>query len=334
MGKLIGYGTLDLNQFWPFNKTSTLDSDGDTATIILNKEEFEFTSDSGTTKKTSVLFKAGMNVTNKSGEKKFKLHIKDKKVKVRFQGIDAPELHYGQEYMQRMGGTASYELHNFIKNSTGQNSGKIPCKLFTQNVNKPNDVFDKYGRFVGDILIRNNKGVEIDLNHWMVENGYAFPTYYNKMLQSEIEKFNSLLKNAAGKNIWKYYSDVLKAMDKSLVHHKSDSYNAKQDKQKPVIIPKMFRRIVEMEIKDGQTFSVSNLKNKLMKNKNDHFYTLKDYFDYINNKITRQQYLKKKIYLYDFFDNNGKLKYKTNEIAFNEAPTSIRDAKGNPITSF
>jgi len=43
--------------------------------------------------------------------------------------------------------------------------------LVTTRVSKPNDVFDKYGRFVGDLLLSD----VTNLNHWMLAAGWAFP---------------------------------------------------------------------------------------------------------------------------------------------------------------
>ena len=37
-------------------------------------------------------------------------------------------------------------------------------------VSKPNDVFDMFGRFIGDVHVAGT-----NLNHWMLAQGWAFP---------------------------------------------------------------------------------------------------------------------------------------------------------------
>src|SRR6266850_4977737 len=86
MGEMKGLlrisGTIDLAQFWPKGK-----SDADTATVVVNADGFEFSSDgSPQALRHTPVFEggqiAGKNVI-KNG----------RKVTIRIQGIDAPELH-------------------------------------------------------------------------------------------------------------------------------------------------------------------------------------------------------------------------------------------------
>ena len=76
-------------------------------------------------------------------------------IKIRLQGIDAPELHYRidqkkQEVRQNWGKRATLELRNFLKARASGTT--IDCHVETL-VKLPNDVFDMFGRFVGDIMI-------------------------------------------------------------------------------------------------------------------------------------------------------------------------------------
>src|SRR5262249_27056289 len=137
--------------------------------------------------------------------------VRNNKITIRLQGIDATELHYsatlpgkglidnGKRFHQFFGETATVKLHDF---ATQAGKGTIMCDVVT-SVDHPNDVFDTFGRFVGDILITVN-GKKVDLNHWMVQNGWAFPTYYNSMSKDEINTIQKLSEDArkAKKGIW------------------------------------------------------------------------------------------------------------------------------------
>src|SRR5262249_37880764 len=139
--------------------------------------------------------KGSDSVDSKTGKKrKPKMVINSKsQITVRLQGIDAPELHFKpqlrlnlpggpavpQKFVslrQHFGESATVALANFLKTF---GPGPLPCRVVTR-VDHPNDVFDKYGRFVGDIQIKKGKQ-EININHWLVEQGWAFPAFYDSM---------------------------------------------------------------------------------------------------------------------------------------------------------
>src|SRR5262249_26009843 len=158
-------------------------------------------------------------------------------------------------YRQPMGETSTVALYNFLKSHATGNS--LRCEVMTL-VNKPNDVFDKYGRCVGDIIIRDKNGKAININQWMVEQGYAFPSFYNSMTNSEINDIRSLANSAAVKklNIWKYYDEVVKDLDRKLVLDKKDpNYSASTDRKPPVIFPKLYRRLWNYVIAEGNSFT-------------------------------------------------------------------------------
>lgn len=96
----------------------------------------------------------------------------DKKgrITVRLQGIDAPELHYGpaplgkkaavtdemraalkavnHKYRQHHGQSAAKALLDMLSSA---GPGPLPC-AFATAVDHPNDVCEKYGRMVGDVV--------------------------------------------------------------------------------------------------------------------------------------------------------------------------------------
>jgi endonuclease YncB( thermonuclease family) len=78
------------------------------------------------------------------------------------------------------------------------------CRVVTE-VEKPNDLFDTYGRFIGDIIISDKNGKDVDINLWMAQKGWAFPTFYTSMSEEEINKFQTAAAAAQKKKlgIWR-----------------------------------------------------------------------------------------------------------------------------------
>ena len=105
-----------------------------------------------------------------------------------------------------------------------------------------------YSRLVGDIIISKD---EKNINQWLAEEGWAFPTFYNSMTGEEITILDSKSKVARtnSKGIWKDYSDTLAPFDTSLfLPPKSErDIDSKFDMGK-VNLPKIFRRQVQYEV--------------------------------------------------------------------------------------
>lgn len=247
MGLLRVKGSIDINQFWPTGMSPNVLSDADTVHVEVDSA-------------TSFVFEG--NVTrafdfawiktreNKDGSRSPIYVIVSQQtpkahIKVRLQGIDAPELHYRvdqkkPEVRQHWGKRAASELRQFLQSrATGT---KIDCHVETL-VKSPNDAFDMYGRFIGDIMIADGSSI-LNVNHWLVEQGWAFPAHYNSMQPGEINVLNAL------------WARARKGFLKSIVHRASnDMYGlpagkagdppaeARTDKGK-VVFPKMFRRLV------------------------------------------------------------------------------------------
>jgi endonuclease YncB( thermonuclease family) len=247
MGLLRVNGTIDINQFWPTGKPGNILSDADTVHVQVQPA-------------TSFVFEG--NITrafdfawiktrkNKDGSRSPIYVIVSQgtvnaHIKIRLQGIDAPELHYSvdqkkKSVRQNWGKRAAFELRKFLKARASGTT--IPCHVETL-VKSPADVFDVYGRFVGDIMIADGNAI-LDVNHWLVEHGWAFPAHYNSAQLGEIDPINSLW--ASGKRGFRrsivnrapndmYGLDAGQAGD--------DQTEAKKDKGK-VVFPKLFRRLV------------------------------------------------------------------------------------------
>jgi len=338
-GNLTFKGTIDLNQFWPQNIKSgnTADSDADTVKVKIDKSSVKFISPSGKSKSTSVFSDAGFfhTIKNKAGVKslKFKPVIDPKgNIDMRLQGIDAPELHYMTRifgnplYRQPWGETSTIELYNFLKSHTASNL--LLCEVSTQ-VNKPNDVFDKFGRCVGDIFIKDKKGTSININHWLVEQGFAYPAFYNSMTNQEIKDILSRAASAKTKklNIWKSLSLKMEKLDRSLTHDKKDpSYSAKDDKKPPVLFPKIFRRLWTFEIQNKQVFTTDGYQKFLLAQKDDRCCKTSDFL--------KSGFPKKAPLLGSFVSPNGKINFLPADIVFKEAGSSLKNSKDQLITSF
>src|SRR5262249_50886660 len=152
-GILTVSGTIDFGQFWPDGM-----SDADTTKILVRVSgaSFSFQKAPGAPTKTTNVFagafmKGSDSVDPKTGKKrkpKFVINSKSQ-ITVRLQGIDAPELHFKPPHgrtnlRQHFGETATIALAAFLKTF---GPGPLACRVFTR-VNNPNDVFDKYGRFI------------------------------------------------------------------------------------------------------------------------------------------------------------------------------------------
>ena len=247
MGLLRVKGTIDIQQFWPTGKTGNILSDADTVHVQVDPA-------------TSFVFEGNMTRAfdfawiktrkNKDGSHSpiyviVSQGTPNAHIKIRLQGIDAPELHYHvdqkkPEVRQNWGKRATLELRKLLKSRASGTT--IECHVETL-VTSPADVFDAFGRFVGDIMIADGSRI-VNVNHWLVEKGWAFPAHYNSAQLGEIARINTLW--ASGKN----------GIRKSIVNRATnDMYGlpagargdnpveATTDKG-PVAFPKLFRRLV------------------------------------------------------------------------------------------
>jgi len=338
-GMLTFTGTIDLNQFWPQNSKTgnSADSDADTVKVKLNPKSVEFKSGAGKIKMTDFMSKAGFfhNVKGAGGKTtlKFKPVIDSKgAIDMRLQGIDAPELHYmtpihgNPLYRQFMGETCTVELYKFLK--AHAKGTTIDCEVFTQ-VDQPNDVFDKFGRCVGDIRIKDKDGKMVNVNQWLVENGWAFPAYYNSMTPDEINVLNLLADKAmkTKKNVWKFFSQKMTPLDKHLTHSKKDgTYSATADRHAPVIFPKLFRRLWTFEIQGQKKFTTDGYFKFMQAQKSDRCCKTSDFI--------KKGFPKKAPLIASFLSAKGNILFKPADIIFKEGGTTLEDSKKNKLIAF
>src|SRR5262249_42965653 len=250
-GHLEVAGTLDLSQFWPAGE-----SDADTVKITVDPEKgFRYQPHPGAATLTSKAF-VGATVRGKNGTKP----VVDKKnrLTIRLQGLDAPELHYtpqrggpktiaekikelfrkfNNKYRQHEGETATLALARYLGKPT-----IIQCKAVTR-VDHPNDVFDTYGRFVGNVVV-DRKGKEVDINEWLLDAGCALPAFYTSMDIDEIKGLTAIADGArkAKRAICDHFPrDIIKFNAALLYRGKGAVPNPTADKGQ-FLFPKLFRR--------------------------------------------------------------------------------------------
>jgi hypothetical protein len=121
----------------------------------------------------------------------------------------------------------------------------IPCQFITA-VSHPQDVVDKYGRFVGEIIFNRGASNEWNICDWLVEQGWAFQAFYNSMSIPEIQRLQAKAASAkqAGRGIWRFYTKNIGTVDASMLFRKNGPVEAAKDRG-PVIFPKIFRRLAD-----------------------------------------------------------------------------------------
>lgn len=238
MGLLTVTAQLDLRQFWPQGS-----SDADTLTLrIRGGQAFRFAPAPGSPGQVTHAFE-GAYIRVRS--RKQAVLNPGGTLKVRLQGVDAPELHYRPvnrlpELRQHGAEAAVVALRDFLRCSAEAET--LDCEAVTQ-VAEPNDVFDMYARFIGDVVVRAGPR-RLNLNQWLVEQGWALPSFYNSMTAAEIGVLTSLTEQAraARAGLWRRggYTAALKPLDRSLTYRRPGSQPAPD--RGPLILPKLFRR--------------------------------------------------------------------------------------------
>jgi endonuclease YncB( thermonuclease family) len=322
-------GTLDLTQFWPNGE-----SDADTAKVNVASIEFSPDPDAHIPFRKTTVFN---NALVKGGPGKPKPAIKAGRITVRFQGIDATELHFaamlpkkglknsGTQYRQYFGETATVKLHDFLFGLQRKNT--LPCEVVSF-VDHPNDVFDMYGRMIGDIVV-TLPGKEVNANHWLAENGWAVPTFYNSMSVKEIDTIGSFADKArkAKAGLWAHYSNDVATPNVSLLYEKKGTFNAKQDTGLAVM-PKLFRRQIRYWVSVRNSLFTGKFRDYLLKQKDGWVKTAA----FLKN--TNLKPSKASGNLGILVSSNGKFSVFPGDIVFFESPSTLLDANGNRITAW
>lgn len=328
------HGSVNLTQFYYKGGQS----DADTVKINITKNSTRFRADDGSNWKENlqVLFNGAYVRSNDKP-------VVDSKnrITVRLQGIDAPELHYRatkphheltedqkrlwmtNEFRQHWGARCAFELGNFLS-KYDDGSGVVNAYVFSR-VDSPNDLFDVYGRLVGDIIIVDDNQ---NVNHWLAERGWAFPAFYNSMTGNEINTINKKSKAAlnSSQGIWNDYSNTLVTFDPDLdLPSKKEGEIDKNTDNGDVNFPKIFRRQVPYEVsKKARVISLPSLKDYLKTQKEeDGCYITKEL---LTNGEKAQSHK-----IVEFVSEDGKISFDPSGLIFAEKESSLRDSDGNKI---
>jgi len=338
MVELIVNGTLDTRQFWPEGT-----SDADTTKILVNVQGFQVREDGGAIRQTHVF--DGAKVKGRSGTRTVLNNAG--KMTVRLQGIDAPELHYtaaplkggsgvsaalrkryneiNEDFRQPLGETATVALRSLL---TQGGEGELACTAATF-VEKPNDVFDTYGRFVGDIRVTLD-GEELVVNQWLARNGWAFPGFYTSMSNDEIQTLLGAASAAKSTSLlWKKYTGTIGTLNQKLTFRRGGVPNAAADKG-PVLLPKLFRRLVAWTV--AKKAKVPGTASSFLKNLQasavaDAFFLTDDFLNQGAHAAVATSFP-------EHFSGAGKFQLKPDEMVFREAPSTLLNAAGEKVTEW
>jgi endonuclease YncB( thermonuclease family) len=311
MGKLVVTGTLPLNQFW----SAGGDSDADTTKVVFAQATIDG-------EPTEALGNGAF--VRVKGKPKEVIH--NGQLTVRSQGIDAPELHYvpsvrgAHNWRQHYGEFCTKELLRFLRD-IARGAEEIPCSVVTF-VEHPNDVFDMFGRFIGDIIVRHN-GRDIDVNHWLVEQGLAFPTYYSSMSREEIGTIQALAERARQdrRGIWRRFSKHLQ-FDPDLLHRPGDAPD--EDDRGPVVMPKVFRRLATTFAKHGD---IGEFKADLESaHPQDWCYRTEEVLSQGTSAAEPHKLAE--------FVGNGSVHFAPGDLVFKEGASTLLDADGEPVQNW
>jgi endonuclease YncB( thermonuclease family) len=328
-------GKIDLRQFWPEGES---DADTTKIKVIVGANSFAHAADGKTFKTTHAFDTAFAKGTSRK-----KLIDAQGRVTVRLQGIDAPELHFqaGALKADAPGVTpekrAAYNAANRRKRrqyqaetatvALGQKlsqfgAGMIDCEMLSL-VDHPYEVVDTYGRFIGNIKV--GKAFATDINIWLAEQGWAYPTFYSSMESEEIDAFLAAMKVAGRKNVWRYYATDTKVFDPNLVERKPPTVAEPSKDKGPVLMPKLFRRQVAHRM-ETQADIFNGAFKAFLEKRPDTCYDLKDFLaNGVHSAKPRRL---------DQFMDGARFTVKPHEIVFGEKPSTVVDENGKIVKNF
>lgn len=321
-------GTLDLDQFWPKGA-----SDADTAHVTVPADGFAFSADGATDFRPTRVFE-GARIGRGRGAREV---YRNGRVTLRFEGIDAPELHYttqvrdgaNHEFRQPIGEGATLALGAFLR-QFGANP--LPVMVETE-IDHPGDAFDVYGRLIGRILVIRDGVEPIDVNAWLVEQGWAFPTFYNSMSADDITRLRALARGAEARagaepeRIWANYAHRVEPIDIDLRYvpgNRADNPAIGQDLG-PTVMPKLFRRAAEWTVALDAGLFDGDFEDWLIERHAEDFCVLTR--DFLKNGVTASR----RRHLSDFVTADGTFLVDPDDLVFVEHPAELVARNGAPI---
>jgi endonuclease YncB( thermonuclease family) len=275
------------------------------------------------------------------------VHSSFSTIRIRLQGIDAPELHYGANqgnvqldsnqqpkfdsakkinYRQNWGVRATKELMDFLARYQYEENGKKYVKAYAfSNVDSPSDLFDKFGRAICDIAIAED---DTDINQWLVKQGWAFPDFYNSMSEMEVKILQQAGAGAMNPpvGIRGSYSKSLVPFDFDMIFDRNNPLiDVNQDKG-DLNLPKFFRKQVDYEVlKKCGMFSFATLKD-FIRSTNTQCYITEEVFEKRSPSMIYQ--------LSDFIEENGYMDLNVGDLIYIESEAQLVDKNGNIINKW
>jgi len=348
MGTLRIYGIIDIKQFWP---SGSSDADTTKIKLIVGDDSFEYKDDSETVFSKTNAFK---DAISKGQGSKPVIHTSKRDgtqtITVRLQGVDAPELHYKAAPLKRTNDVsdkerAKYNSENverrqcFAESSTFalakhlkkyMNEDGLISAIFESQVDKPFEVVDTYGRFIGNIKVADD--LDHDINIWLVENGWGLPAFYTSMSIEEIQVFLTAWAKGKlkAKRAGKASSKDANNFDWELIYRKPSpdiDFKLSEDKGK-VLMPKVFRRQCAWMISKKVGVIARNTKfQTFLKKSPDQLILLND--------LVKDGIHSAKVYnLHDFVSNDNLILKNPEELIFQEKPGTLVTPRGTKITKW
>jgi len=258
------------------------------------------------------------------------------RITVRLQGIDAPELHYrpsaalqkkkqteqqrkvylewNHEYRQYLGETATQAFADLLRQA-GQDP--LPCSVLTA-VDEPDEVFDVYGRFVGDI-VASVSGQEQVLNRWLLREGWAHPAFYNSMSRTEIQTLTQDAEDARKprRGVWDHLNRFARAQDFDW-DLRYRGKGAKPDPNSdvgPVMIPKLFRCLSTWAV-NRRAKMVGGTFGSYLRNKRDECHLTTEFLKQGASAAPSRT-------LDEFLELNGSFSLRPAQLVFREKPSEL-----------
>lgn len=329
-------GFIELDQFWPVGNS---DADTSKVKVTVAPDSFEFATDRKTFRRTKVFTDAYVR-----GASHRKLVDAQSRITVRLQGIDAPELHFRapplrrdrpevtdakrikynefnrverRQYLAESATIALLRKLESIRKKT------VECRVYSL-VDHPYEVIDTYGRFVANIMV--DKGFKLDLNVWLTQAGWVYPTFYSAMEKEEIEALLAAMKaGQKAKRVWKYYSLDASKFEAKLIYRGEDAEPDPDADKGPILMPKLYRRQVAFQMEKKAMISSGSIADFLERSPDD-CYTLADFLKAgPNSAVTRK--------LHEFMKGT-KFTLKPHELVFREKFSTVVTENGKIIEEF
>lgn len=329
-------GHIDVAQFWPDGE-----SDADTTKLLVSvgQGSFKVKLPNAHVHVPTQAFNNAFQRGDKNPDGSFKqdklINAKGQ-ITVRLQRVDAPELHISPgpikgkslagtglflKYRQRQAETGTNALRLFLR-SLADVRGMVPC-TFDSNLGAnqgPGDVVDKYGRFVGDILVGVGSA-PINLNLWLLEQGWCVVALYDSMLEGEIEETLKAWRKGRGKGSRKMYRAKFEPFEQLVFRKKGSPLQDEGDKK--FIHPKYFRRYITW-FAHSSAGNIGGDYADYLESKGEEVYELNEFV-----AALQQGQSKSTLYpLYERAFDGNKVGWAPERFIFLEAPSSVFTSEG------